>query len=79
MGLEDIPELLKLLQAAIVNAILDALAAVGINVPPIVIQLALVGLTLLFFWKWAKKLPWLILILLGLFLASFLVGALSNI
>lgn len=77
--LTQIKEALNLLQSAIVNAILGGLSAVGINIPPFVIQLILIGLMLFFFWKWVHRLPWLILILLGVFLAALLMGIFSGV
>lgn len=83
MALEDfltqIKEALNLLQSAVVNAILGGFSAVGINIPPFVIQLVLIGLMLFFFWKWVHRMPWLIAILLGLFLAAFLMGLFSGV
>lgn len=72
--LEEILFALKLLEAAVVGLIVGGLASFGINVPPIVVQVALIAFTLWFFWRWAQKLPWLIVLILVVFLVALVVG-----
>jgi len=75
--LVQIKDGLSLIQSAVVNGLVTLLASVGINVPPILIQIGLICLCLFFFLSWAPKLPKLILILLGLFFLALLVGILK--
>lgn len=79
-ALAVIKEALESISGTIINGIINFVSLVSggaINIPPFVVQLILIALVLLSFWKWAKRLPLIILVLLGLFLMAFLVDLFS--
>jgi len=75
-----IKDALNAISSAIVGLAVSGVEAIfGITIPPIVFHLIAIGMIMFFFWKWVKRLPLLIAILMGIVLVAFLVGAFSSI
>lgn len=62
----------------VTQALLSLFEGFGLFIPQWVINLVLIGLVLLFFFKWYKKLPWIILAFLALFFTAFVTSFISN-
>lgn len=81
-ALAILKEALETISSVIVNGIVNFISLITggvVNIPSWVIQLILIGLVVYGFLKWSKRLPWVILILLGLFLVAFLMGLFGGI
>lgn len=77
--LVQIKEAFTILSNVVVIIVSWILSLVGISLSPAIIQLIAIGIILFSFWKWLHHMPLLILIILGLVLASLLTGLFSSV
>lgn len=71
---------LQAISSTIVDGIVNFISAASggaIMIPPWAVQLVLLGLLLFSFWRWAKRLPWVILAAMALAFVALLFGFFS--